>query len=114
MRIGDYEGAALSMSRLVASQSHSVRGAQRLLALDKLSAWAASPGWPAGVGGAMAEVAQEADAKLALLQLQVCVLARCVAWEGNCSCSCLCMHTELVAVASVFRLTGDWLLGGRG
>jgi hypothetical protein len=76
LRVGDYSGAALSISDLVGSQQHNINSAHRLLALDKLAAWGASTSWPSEVPQDMAAAAADADNKLRLLKLQVGALAR--------------------------------------
>lgn len=89
LRVGDYGGAALNISSLVATQQHSVAGAQRLLAMDKLAAWAASPVWPAAVEGQLAAVAEDASAQLGMLALQVGVLVGWVDGVRPCA-ACMC------------------------
>ena len=52
-------------------RSHDVESAKRLLALSKVAAWGASPGWPSEVPASLAPLVSDADSKTRLLELQV-------------------------------------------
>lgn len=74
--MGDYANAAVSIAELAGASGDrapqlAAGEARRLLALDRLAAWAASPAWPSAVAGEVAGVAEAADAQLGLLALQV-------------------------------------------
>lgn len=76
LRVGDYANAAVSIAELAGASGErapqlAAGEARRLLALDRLAAWAASPAWPSAVAGEVAGVAEAADAQLGLLALQV-------------------------------------------
>ncbi|GAB4823183.1 hypothetical protein N2152v2_010229 [Parachlorella kessleri] len=70
LRVGDYQAAARSISGLVSNQPCNVGSAKRLLALSKVAAWGASPGWPAEVPASLASLVSDADTKTRLLALQ--------------------------------------------